>query len=198
MYNPGHFRNGDEDGIKAFIREHPFATLISFDGEEPCVSHIPLYLDGDERSLVGHVARGNAHWRLAGARSVAVFHGPHAYISAAWYQARDVVPTWNYVAVHARGNLSVLDPARTREVLELMIGRHEPDPDAFRESLGEAVRESLEAGIVGIKLTVEEWEGKWKLSQNKDAATRERLADRLDGTGGEAERRIARMMRDQA
>jgi transcriptional regulator len=196
MYNPDPFRETDAGKLRAFIREHPFATLITAAEGGPFVSHIPLYLDAGGAALVGHVARGNGHWRLAGAESVAVFHGPHAYISASWYEAPGTVPTWNYLAVHVRGTLAAMDAAETRAVLDLMIAEHEPDPEAFRANLGDAARAGLERGIVGIKLTIASWEGKRKLSQNKDAETRARLADRLAERPGDDARAIARLMRE--
>ena len=121
MYNPDPFLETDPEKLRAFIREHPFATLVTAAAEGPYVSHIPLYLDPGGEALVGHVARGNGHWRLAGAPSVAVFHGPHAYISASWYDAPGTVPTWTYLAVHGRGTLAELGAAETRAVLEIMI-----------------------------------------------------------------------------
>jgi transcriptional regulator len=195
MYIPEAFREADLDALQAFIREYPFATLVSAADAGPFVSHVPLYLDEEGRSLVGHVARGNGHWRLTGAKSTAIFLGPHAYISSSWYAARDVVPTWNYAAVHVSGTLAVLDAAETRRVLARMISEHEPDPAAFDANLGEAARAGLEKGIVGIALRIGAWEGKFKLSQNKDAETRARLADRLEETGSENALRIARWMR---
>jgi transcriptional regulator len=196
MYNSDPFRETDGAKLRAFIREHPFATLVSAADAGPFVSHIPLYLDTGGESLVGHVARGNGHWRLSGAKSLAIFHGPHAYISASWYDAPGVVPTWNYLAVHVRGSLAVLTAPELGAVLDRMIAEHEPDPEAFQANLGEASRAGLERGIVGIRLSIESWEGKWKLSQNKDSETRERLSARLaEGTGEDAQK-IARMMRE--
>lgn len=196
MYIPEAFRESDPAKLRDFIRENPFATLVSASADGPFVSHIPLYLDPAGEALVGHVARANAHWKLAGARSTAIFHGPHAYVSAAWYGARDVVPTWNYVVVHVTGVLAALDGAETRRVLDRMIEAHEPDPGAFRADLSEAARAGLERAIVGIRIGIESWEGKWKLSQNKDAETRARLARRLREGGDEGASRIARMMSD--
>lgn len=195
MYIPEPFRESDPDRLRGFIRENPFATLVSSAAPGPFVSHIPLYLDAAGTSLVGHVARANGHWRLEGARSTAIFLGPHAYVSASWYGARDVVPTWNYAAVHVTGVLSALDGAGTRAVLDRMIAAHEPDPAAFHANLSAAARAGLEKGIVGIKIAIESWEGKWKLSQNKDAETRARLADRLAQAGTDDAREIARLMR---
>jgi len=196
MHNPDPFRQPDAAKLRAFIREHPFATLVSAAEEGPFVSHIPLYLNERGEALVGHVARGNGHWRLAGAKSLAIFHGPHAYISASWYGMPDVVPTWNYLAVHVRGTLAALDAEETSRVLDRMIVEHEPDPAAFRARLGESIRAGLERGISGVKLAIESWEGKWKLSQNKDAETRARLSDRLAEQAGEDAQRIARLMRE--
>src|SRR5258706_16236783 len=114
MYIPKAFNETDRDVLFDLIDEYAFATLVSFSSSEPTVSHIPLLVDrqgpGHER-LLGHVARANKQWtEFAGERSVlAIFQGPHAYVSPAWYSEHPSVPTWNYAIVHVHGRARVLD-----------------------------------------------------------------------------------------
>src|SRR5579875_129699 len=108
VYIPRSFLMSEQDAVQ-FVAEHPFAVLFSTtrDGE-PLATHLPLVRRDDGR-LVGHLARANPHWRhLDGARVLAVFLGPHAYISPEWYGAMPNVPTWNYVTVHATGTCRLL------------------------------------------------------------------------------------------
>lgn len=126
MYVPAAFSVTDPEQLHDFIRSHSFAILVS-PGESsdspPIASHLPLLLrindDGTIR-LNGHMAKTNSQWRLADAQNVlAVFSGPHAHISAGWYDEQNVVPTWNYVTVHVTGKLRIeRDPDRLRELLE--------------------------------------------------------------------------------
>src|SRR5687767_2413514 len=126
MYVPAAFRATDTAALHGLMRRYSFATLITA-GEEPFVTHLPLLLDAEpgEGVLIGHFARPNPHWQLDHARhlSVAVFHGPHAYVSPSWYRSgAAAVPTWNYATVHAWGRLSLLrEPADVARVLERMV-----------------------------------------------------------------------------
>src|SRR5215208_2151226 len=116
MYIPSAFRITDLPTLHEFMRRYSFATLIT-GGDEPFVTHLPLLLDsgsgdGQNGTLIGHFAKPNPHWQLdhAAHTSVAIFHGPHAYISPSWYRAGGpAVPTWNYAAVHAWGKLSLIE-----------------------------------------------------------------------------------------
>src|SRR5947208_238650 len=113
MYVPPHFAESDPDALHVFIERHGFGLLVSQVGGEPFATHLPLLLDctaGPHGTLLGHVARANPQWReLAGQTSLAIFSGPHAYVSPTWYEAENVVPTWNYVAVHAYGRAELVE-----------------------------------------------------------------------------------------
>ena len=103
MYIPKSFQVTDPEVLAAFIRAHSFATLVSAVDGTPFATHLPLLLD--QGTLLGHVARANPHWQaFDGQReALAIFHGPHAYISPTWYATGPAVPTWNYAAVHVYG-----------------------------------------------------------------------------------------------
>ena len=200
MYVPAHFAQTDHDEIVRFMRAYSFATLCSTDENGvPFASHLPILVANDTPSRVileGHVARGNPQWRHAdGKPVVAIFAGPHHYISPTWYEEQGTVPTWNYLAVHATGIFQVLGDAddlrrilaRTVEVYEAgMPTPWRPDP---------AVVESLLGGIVGFRVEVKTLEAKWKLNQNHAPPRRERVIRALEAEGGEDARAIAEAMR---
>jgi transcriptional regulator len=131
LYTPGHFTIDDRAAIAGLVHDHPFATLVTPGTPEPFVSHVPLLLvpDGEPHgTLIGHVARANPHWQHAAAvASLAIFHGPHAYVSPSWYtEPARMVPTWNYATVHAHGTLEIItDAAETRGILDALTARFE-------------------------------------------------------------------------
>src|SRR5687767_5413897 len=112
MYTPAHFAETDLSRLHDAIEAYSFATLVSEHEGELTASHLPLLLNrtaGDQGTLVGHMAKANRQWeQAAGQEVLAIFSGPHAYISPAWYAEERVVPTWNYVAVHAYGRLKLV------------------------------------------------------------------------------------------
>ncbi|SEI87939.1 FMN-binding negative transcriptional regulator [Frateuria terrea] len=206
MYMPTAFRETRLPELHAAIDAIAFATLVSTTAKGLEVSHIPLLLTPDEGpygTLYGHVARANAHALCKDAPSLAIFLGPHAYISAGWYPGKQThgkeVPTWNYIAVHAHGPLETFDdPARLRELLVQLTDRHEramPTPWQVDDAPADYIRRNLSA-IVGLRLPIERLEGKWKLSQNRTGADREGVLAGLDAQGGEASCLMAEAIRE--
>jgi transcriptional regulator len=187
VYTPEHFNATDRAAIARLMHDHPFATLISPVAPEPLISHVPLLLvPGCEPhgTLIGHVARANPHWREAAlAESIAVFHGPHAYVSPTWYAdpARSV-PTWNYAVVHAFGSLEIIDdPVDTRRVLEALVHRFEANRDApWSFAMPQRQRDALVGAIVAFRIRIRRLTAKFKLSQNRAAGDRARIAAALD------------------
>jgi transcriptional regulator len=163
-------------------------------------SHIPLLLvrhGSPFGHLEGHVAKPNDQWRDAAGEALAVFTGPHAYVSPRWYQAEGVVPTWNYTAVHAYGPLeTVTDPAELRDLLRRALAVYERGADApwTLERSGEVV-DRLVKGIVGLRIPISRLEGKWKLSQNHPAERQERVIAALEEQGDENSVAVAALMR---
>ena len=193
MYIPGHFAQKDEATLYDFIDEHAFGTLVTLDGAEPFASHVPFLLERAARRLHCHVARANPQWQqLAAAPAVlAVFAGPHGYVSPTWYEDPGV-PTWNYAVVHVRGRAHCVEDARaTRAHVEALAAKFErgspspwmPDYDVRRLT-----------GIVAIEIAIEALEGKFKLSQNRSAADRARVIAQLEATGRDGDAALARLM----
>lgn len=184
MFVPAPFAFKEKTEQLAFIHEYAFAILVSQDLQ---ATHIPLLArqDGDDLVLEGHVARGNPHWKeLNNTESLAVFAGPHAYISPTWYASAPNVPTWNYVAVHAKGQLNALDDAATLEVVDRIMDKFEPDMARPASGSTQAdYQQKLLRGIVGIQLRVTSLEGVRKLGQHKSAADKSGVYNGLVDTG---------------
>jgi transcriptional regulator len=204
MYVPALYAEPDLAILHSFIERHSFALLCSA-GEDgvPFASHLPLLLDrqaGTKGTLVGHMARANPQWRHAdGKPALAVFSGPHAYISPAWYAAQEVVPTWNYVAVHASGIFRAIhDSATLLRIVQDAVaffegGRENPwKLDAPTDFVERMLR-----GIVGFRIEIDNLEGKWKLGQNRTAEQRDGAIRGLRAQGGADAEAIAALMEER-
>ncbi len=191
LYVPGSFRESDVAVMQEFMRRHPFATIVSCrDGIH--VSHVPVLLDpqrGPYGTIVGHLARANAHWRAFNGETgtTCVFHGPHAYISPTWYTERPAVPTWNYAVVHAIGTPTVIDDQRRlAAIIDETLSTFEPgllDPGADGY-MPEAYRAPLLKAIVGFEMPVERLDGKFKLGQNRSDEDQAGIRAALRAQGG--------------
>jgi transcriptional regulator len=190
LYVPGHFAARDRAIAARLLHDHPFATLVTPGGAEPLVSHVPLIHVADcepHGTLHGHFARANPHAAAAErAESLAIFHGPHAYVSPSWYaDPINAVPTWNYAVVHAHGTIELSsDPAETRAVLDLLIQRFEATRDApWNIGMSAARLDAMVGAIVGFRIRPKRIETKLKMSQNRSRDDRERVAAGLDAEG---------------
>jgi transcriptional regulator len=189
MYLPKHFEQTDRATLIALMRERPLATLIVATPDGPTADLIPLEFDDAANTLRGHVARANPLWKYAGAKALAVFSGPEAYISPGWYASKrehgKVVPTWNYTMVQARGVLRAVDDAPwLRALVGRLTDHHERTqgaPWAVSDAPDDFVQQMLRA-IVGIEISLDSLLGKWKVSQNRSAADREGTAAGLAAT----------------
>ena len=187
LYTPQLFDPHDRAAICRLMHDHPFATLVTPGAGEPRVSHVPLLLLSNCEpygTLVGHVARANPHWKeAAGVESIAIFHGPHAYVSPSWYrEPAKAVPTWNYATVHAHGTLEVMaDPVETRGVLDALVQRFESGREApWRFGMPERERDALVNAIVAFRLRIKRLDAKFKLSQNRPVEDRVRVIAALE------------------
>ena len=177
MYVPSSFAATDLRQLHDFIEQHSFGTLVSHDGSESSASHLPLLLErnlGAQGGLLGHMARANPQWKqLADSPVLAMFTGPHAYVSPSWFESKQVVPTWNYVAVHVYGTFR-LDDSRDRrlEIVRRYVEYYEATMDEpwSLESAGSDFIDGLLDAIVGFRIEIDRIEGKWKLNQNRGRA----------------------------
>jgi transcriptional regulator len=197
LYVPKHFEETRTNVLHALIRAHPLAALVTQTPDGLVANHIPFEIDSDPApfgTLRGHMARANPQWRTpSDAPALAIFQGPSAYVSPAWYATkRDtgrVVPTWNYAVVHAHGPLRVIhDPDWLLNFVMRLTTRHEaarPDPWQVTDAPADYIATQL-AAIVGIEMPIVRLEGKWKVSQNRPPADRAGVAEGLLREGGDA------------
>lgn len=209
MYVPTAFQVTDPDRLAQFMAEHSFATVITQHDAVPFASHLPLLYEresGTHGTLVGHLAKANPQWQDAANQSdgipvLAIFHGPHTYISPTWYGEPNTVPTWNYVAVHATGRLQLIqDNQRLLQLLTTTVNNYEasqPKPWQI-EDQDPSFIEKLLGGIVGFEIAIERLEGKWKLNQNQSAQRRERVIEVLGQSGRNEDQQVAELMGSDA
>lgn len=202
MYTPPSFREDDARVLHALIRSHNFGVLFTAGEQGPVATHLPFTLDvADDGSatLISHMARANPQWReLRSDREVlAVFGGPHAYISPAWYQEPVAVPTWNYAAVHVYGVPHLVeDPERLREQVSRLVQEHEASrPQPWDVGHAEPKMDALLKAIVGFEIPVGRMEGKMKFNQNRSREDREGVVRGLVEEGGEAQAPVVDIMR---
>src|SRR6202012_1320705 len=174
MYIPRRYEEKDLDKIHAFIRENSFAILITVQDGRPVGTHIPLLLEKDVQGqdiLMGHISKGNEqkHSLADGAKVLAIFPGPHAYISPRWYTELNV-PTWNYLSVHIYGTVKIIEGAALYAALSRLVDNFEhPLPQAMHmDEIPEKTLHDDLRGVVGFQITIDEIQAAWKLSQNRD------------------------------
>jgi transcriptional regulator len=192
MYNPASFAETRPEILEAAMAAHPLATLVTIGSNGLEASHIPLLYYRTETGpgvLRGHLARANPQWRdqLPVNEALAIFSGPQHYVSPAWYPSKQehgkVVPTWNYVVVHAHGSLRVRnEPEWLLENVRALSDVHESEremPWRVADAPPEFIQNLLKA-IVSVELTISRLEGKWKVSQNRPIADREGVVRGLE------------------
>lgn len=202
MYIPTWFEETDRGKLFDFIEANSFGLLVSTLAGELFATHLPLLVERDRGSsghLLGHMARANPQWsELAGQEVLAVFSGPHAYISPTWYETENVVPTWNYVAAHVYGKCEIIDDLEaTAAIVGNYVSTYERSQSRpWTIDRGTPFFQKLVKMVVGFRVEISRVEGKWKLGQNQPAERRERVASHLSQFQSEDEQEIARLMRE--
>lgn len=208
MYNPKAFALEDLPQLHGMMNDCRLAVLITHGEHGLQACHLPLLLDtqqGPNGSLYGHMARANPQWRdlEAGAEALVVFAGADAYVSPGFYPSKaehgKVVPTWNYVAVHAYGTAEVFsDPHRLRNLVGALTDRHESgraQPWSIDDAPAEYIDSMLKA-IVGFALPIQRLEGKRKLSQNRSPADVAGVRNGLAASPDPQDQTLARLVPD--
>ena len=200
MYTTLSFAKTDLAVLHRAIAEYSFATVVSGSDSYIEASQLPLLLDrtkGLNGTLIGHFARANDQWKsAAGQKVLAIFSGPHSYISPRWYAAPGTVPTWNYIAVHCRGSLEIVDEHDSLlKIVHDFVAYYESSlPEPWSIDARDDAVDSLLKQIVGFRIPIEQIEGKWKLNQNHPRERRERVIAALNERGDENSLAIARLM----
>lgn len=202
MYIPEYFRLHNHTDAVAFMRSNPFAILISSTDARPFATHLPLFVQTEENTVIlrGHVAKANPHWRYLEpqAQCLTIFHGAHSYISPSNYAARETVPTWNYGAVHLYGNARVFSaPEDLLVMLHELMGTFEPAYASQWASLDEAYRDRMLRRIVGFEIEVTKIEAKFKLGQNRSREDQANVIASLEKSEDTVVSALSRLMREQ-
>jgi transcriptional regulator len=185
MYVPNHFKEDDQQKLLQYIRDYSFGVLVVADGQGIEANHVPFHLSSEANDSIGylqcHLARSNPVWRRmqGGAKVLAVFQGPDAYVSPTWYPTKietgRVVPTWNYLAVHAQGSAQIIqDAGWLKHHLHQLTDQHESQME-IPWSVDDAPTNYIEGmvkAIVGVEIIIETLTGKLKASQNQPEKNR--------------------------
>jgi len=202
MYIPKYFKNEDAAEISQFIKENGFGLLVSQNVAKLTATHLPLMLDKAESGadiLTGHISKANPQWKnfKQNEEVLAVFSGPHAYISSSWYDHENV-PTWNYIAVHIYGKIRIIEAAALRKQLSKLVDKYETGMEnpMRLENMSEDMVESQMRGIVGFEIEINDIQAVKKLSQNRNAENYQRIVNKLEQTEDANALEIARRMQD--
>jgi transcriptional regulator len=202
MYLPKKFEVTDLSTLHEFIETYSFGTLVTVAGEQPIATRLPLILDrasGRQGTLLGHVARANPQWRsLDGDRQcLAMFDGPHAYVSPSWYATSPAVPTWNYATVHVYGiPRPIHDAEKLSALVDRLVGVYEAGmPRPWPGTLPADFKAAMLKAIVGFTIEIDRIEGKFKMGQNRPAEDRIATVVRLESSSDPAARALAQLTR---
>jgi len=208
MYQPKSFQQDNVDEMKAMMKAYPLATLVTTGQHGLEANHIPLILKevaAGEYVLWGHMAKANPLWQELddNAQVLAIFHGPNGYVSPNYYPTKQehgkVVPTWNYVAVHVRGQLDFIHEEEWKlEMLNMLTQQHESqqkDPWSVNDAPKEFTQ-SLLGAIVGFEIKVTAIDGKWKAGQNQPNKNRQGTIDGLSVSLNQTDKKMAQVMSD--
>jgi transcriptional regulator len=197
MYIPKAMRVEDPEKLKAFVRENGFGILFSSMNGKPWATHIPMTINEDCTRLTGHVSRANPHWKHFenGAEVLAVFNGPHAYVSSSWYDHENV-PTWNYIAVHVSGQIRLIDGEELVNHLKTLVDQYEagrPKRVSVETMTPEFfARESR--GLIAFEVAISKMEAAYKLSQNRDDKNYTRIVEELKKSDDSGAAKVAEEM----
>jgi len=194
MYDLPYFKEQDDEVVKKFIHDHPFAFIAGCDAQnKPVATQIPVFLEHEDGKLLlrGHIMKNTDHHRafLANSNVLAVFTGAHTYVSATWYSDPHTASTWNYMSVHAKGIIRFLDDDNLAGVLRktsLHFENYNKESTTVFDNLSEDYTQRLMKAIVAFEIEVLELDNVFKLSQNRDAESYKNIKHRLMRQGGSA------------
>jgi transcriptional regulator len=200
MYNLPYYKEKDKEILLGFMKQHPFAMVIGCANDLPVVAQIPLLIEEreDKLFLTGHYMRNTDHHKAFEQNSnvLCVFNGPHAYVSASLYTNPLTASTWDYITIHARGKMQFVDNNELLLILEKttnLFEANEHSPASYKNLPTEYVSK-LSNAIIGFEIEVKELDNVYKLSQNRDEPSYQRIIDHLD-IGDENAKGIAKEMK---
>ncbi len=205
MYKMPEFTERDHEEVLAFMKAHPFVTLIGTGGQQSVATQVPVLITEAEGKILlqGHIMRKTDHHLafIKNAQALVLFTGPHCYVSASWYSERGHGSTWNYMTVHAHGNLRFMDEEATLELIRNLTHKYEDTqqrPELLEKVNQEAYVRPMLRAIAGFELWVESLHPIFKLSQNQDSASYSNIIEQLIATGDCDSKKIAAEMAKRA
>lgn len=199
MYIPKQFKVNDFEEVREFIQQYAFGTLVTTKKGRPIATHLPLQFvkEQEDYYVTGHMAYGNPQWRTFENMEevLAMFQGPHAYISSSWYEQENV-PTWNYQSVHVYGTARILTSSELEEDLAELLKKYEKHREnpVLWDTLSPGLVEKELKGIVGFKIRVNEIQAANKLSQNRNEADYRNIVQKLQEEEAGNAREMAQLM----
>ena len=200
MYIPELFKETDQQKITEFLKQNAFGLLITQHQSKPLATHLPLeYLEQNGKAyLHGHLAKANPQWKSFEEQEqvLAVFNGPHSYVSASWYSIEEV-STWNYVSVHIYGKLRIMAQEELMPMLEALMHKYESDVQRPVD-MSKLSKKTLNQvyGIVGFEIEITELQAKYKMSQNRSEKDYDNIVENLEDRRGAQAAETAKLMRE--
>lgn len=202
MYNLPYYKEKDEAVVLEFMKKYPFAMLMGVDAAQmPVVTQIPFLFAEREGQLLlrGHIMKGNDHHKAftANHNVLAVFTGPHTYVSSSWYHIKPQASTWNYMSVHAKGEMSFLGEADLLQMLDELTAYYEKDQELplLYKDMPEEYIMRLSKAIVAFEIKVTSIDHVFKLSQNRDEKSYENIIEKLQGSDADSKAIAAEMVK---
>jgi transcriptional regulator len=199
MYIPKLYREEDREKILEFLQKNNFPVLVTYDGEKPIATHLPVEINETENgmlTILGHMSRANPQWKSFDEREVLlIFQGAHTYISPRWYGHVNV-PTWNYMMVHLYGKVRLVEGGELYSLLSRLVKNHEAQTSYSLEGLPQDFVQKEMNGVVGFAVDVMRVDAGYKLSQNRNDTDYENIIRELEGRGDEQSAGVAKAMRD--
>jgi transcriptional regulator len=200
MYIPEIYKNENQEEIREFIQANSFGLLINQANEKLCATHIPLELEINEEGkdiLCGHISKENPQWNgfLDNDQVLAVFSGPHSYISSSWYDHENV-PTWNYIAVHVYGKIKIIEGDAVIESLKKLVDKYEQNSENPIRIDDLSTKTMMQTrGIVAFEIEITKIQATKKMSQNRDQKNYENIISELEKTNTNQSIAIANEMK---
>ena len=200
MYTPKYFREEEREPILAFLRQNNFPAIVSYDGEKPIATHMPVEVveeDEGKLTIYGHISRANPQWKTFGAQEILlIFQGAHTYISPRWYNHVNV-PTWNYMMIHVYGKVRLLQHDEVFALLSRLVRAHETDTAYRLEGLPQDFVEKEIKGMVGFAIDVTRIDAGYKLSQNRNDEDHANIVQELMKRSDTDSVKVANAMREK-
>jgi transcriptional regulator len=202
MYSLSQYLEKDRETILAFMQQYPFATVTGIGEQYPVASHLPLGIEVTDDKIIfrGHLMKKTDH-HLAFEKNqhvLVIFHGPHCYISASWYSNPQTASTWNYMTVHAKGNIRFSDEEGTYNEIKRITEKYEGAASAAAfDKMPEDYKRHMAKAIVGFSIEVESLDALFKLSQNRDEPSKKNIIEQLTKQPDEGSLKIAAEMQSR-